>query len=133
MSGTARLLIRLIAWVYDVLLVGVPLFVASVTVFHISIYAIFFFIAAFIAYAVVTPVATSGFTLGKRLLRIQIVIDDTKRKWKALFLRHLFVPILYFITCGILLLISMIMIKVRYDQRGLHDVLAKTNVILLKK
>lgn len=124
----AGLLLRLIAWLYDLLLIGVPLFVFSLTLHRAELDALYSFFVAFFVYVTIAPCVTNGYTLGKKLVRIRIIVHR-KNKWLAMVIRHIIAGILYAFSCGLLLFISMLMICVRTDQRSLHDVLANTVVV----
>ncbi len=124
----AGLFLRLIAWLYDLLLIGVPLFVFSVTLHGADLDALYTFLITFFVYATIAPCATDGYTLGKKLVRIRIIVYR-KNKLLAMVIRHILAVILYALSCGLVLFISMIMICVRADQRSLHDVLANTVVV----
>lgn len=68
---------------------------------------------------------TNGYTFGKESMNTRLrKIDGTKLDTKTVFIREL---ILMF---GTLMLVSFIMMLVREDNRGLHDVIAKTYVEL---
>lgn len=129
MRGSVGLFIRLIAWLYDFLLVGVPVAVMSVTIFEIDVEALLFFVSIFLLYLTAMPVMTSGFTVGKRLIGIRIVSDCEAITWETIVLRHIITFGFYLLSGGILLLISFVMAMSRSDRRALHDCLAKTKVV----
>lgn len=128
-STSASLFIRVIAWLYDLLLVGVPIVVIGITLFNFESYTLFFFIIAFTMYATATPVLTSGFTLGKRIVGVQIIAIGSDLTIKTVVIRHVVVGFIYILSCGVALLISMLIAKSRNDKRALHDLLARTTVI----
>ncbi len=132
MRDAVGLLIRLIAWLYDLLLVGVPVAVMGITLFELEMNALLFFIGVFLLYATAIPVMTSGFTVGKWLVGIRIVSEREAISWRISVSRHIAAFILYALSGGMLLLISLVMIMSRSDHRALHDCLAKTNVVINK-
>lgn len=125
---SAGLLIRLIAWLYDLLLVGVPLCVFSVTLFGMSRIAVYVFFIFFLVYATITPAVSGGYTLGKKILRIRILVHQ-KNQWFAMMMRHIVTVCLYVLSCGLLLIVSIMMMEVREDRCSLHDLFANTSVI----
>lgn len=132
MRDTVGLLIRLIAWLYDLLLVGVPVAVMGVTLFGMKIAALCFLIGVFLLYAAVIPVMTSGFSVGKWLVGIRIVSLEGDLTWRAMMIRHVLSFIVYVLTGGVLFLLSAFMVMIRLDHRSLHDQFAKTAVVIEK-
>jgi len=124
----AGLFIRLIAWLYDFLLVGVPLFVFSVTLYGMSRYAVYLFFIFFLVYATITPAVNGGYTLGKKLVRVRIAAHQ-KNRLLAMTIRHVVAVCLYVLSCGLLLIVSIMMVKIRNDRRSLHDLFANTSVM----
>lgn len=129
MRETVGLFIRMIAWLYDILLVGVPVAVLGISLFHVDIKALVFCIAVFWLYVTVLPIITSGFTVGKRLVGIRIVSAQERILWRTMIVRHFIMFVFYILSGGILLLISVFMVMNRCDRRSLHDCLAKTKVV----
>lgn len=133
MSATVRLFVRVIAWVYDFLLVGVPIVVSGITLFNFEMHALFFFIVIFTLYVTATPVLSSGYTLGKRIVGVRIISLGSELTLKTIIIRHIITGIIYIISCGIALIISIFMVKYGNDQKALHDFFAKTNVVIKSK
>lgn len=133
MNETASLIVRIIAWIDDLLLVGVPILVGGITLFNFGMNALFFFIVMFTLYATVIPVLTSGYTLGKRIVGIRIISPSSEPSFKTIVIRHIIAGIIYTLSCGVALIISMSMVKYRNDHKALHDLLAKTNVVIKSK
>lgn len=132
MRDTVGLLIRLIAWLYDLLLVGVPVAVMGVTLFGMEIAALCFLIGVFLFYAAVIPVMTSGFSVGKWLVGIRIASLEGELTWRTMVIRHILSFIVYVLTGGLLLLLSVFMVMIRRDHRSLHDRFAMTVVVIQK-
>lgn len=128
-SEWASLWVRLFAWIFDLLLVGVPLIVIGVTFFEKGLNMIFFAFFLFFLYVLLTPVFWQGFTVGKRILRIRI-IDRKKNKIsiKTMLGRLIVSGLLYLITFGIALIVSVIVAHLRQDKRAIHDLIAGTCV-----
>ncbi|PWA10423.1 RDD family protein [Pueribacillus theae] len=128
-SEWASLWVRLLAWIFDLLLVGVPLIVIGVTFFEKGLNMIFFDFFLFFLYVLLTPIFWQGFTVGKRILRIRI-IDKKKNKISitTMIARLIVSGLIYLITFGIALIVSVIVTHLREDKRAIHDLIAGTCV-----
>ncbi len=111
-----------------------------------------------IGYFIIYQYKNKGKTLGKQLMKIQIVKnDDSKLSVNDITIRSLlvnsllvsimsmimimFLPkniyieannIIYLIQ-GMIILVSMLMINIRKDQRGIHDLITNTKVIAIEE
>lgn len=80
-------------------------------------------------YSLLVPVFWHGYTVGKRIAGIRIArIDGEPVGIGTMLLRDLVGGIVYIITLGIGLIVSVIMVAVRQDKRSLHDLIAGTYV-----
>ncbi len=106
-----------------------------------------------IAYFVVFQYLNKGQTLGKKLLKLKIKENEKEPSLKAMIIRTIFVNNIFSTTVGVILLyaltknnytkvynittsvetifilVSVMFILYRKDKRGLHDIIAKTEVI----
>ena len=80
-------------------------------------------------YALFLPVVWYGYTIGKRVLGVRIVkLDGGNVKIGTMLMRTLVSGLVYAITFGIGLIVSIFMVALRDDKRALHDFIAKTYV-----
>lgn len=79
----------------------------------------------------IVPVVWNGYTVGKRICRIQIrrEFDHRPPHIGNMLMRELVANIVYALTLGIGLIASAIMVGVREDKRSLHDIIAGTEVV----
>ncbi|MGM0878049.1 MAG: RDD family protein [Bacillota bacterium] len=85
-------------------------------------------------YYLIIPVIWSGFTVGKRVVGIQIVRTDGKKVGIGTTLkRYILASLVYVVTLGIAFIISVFMIGLRKDKRSIHDLIAGTQVIYTSK
>ena len=81
------------------------------------------------AYYVVVPVVWAGYTIGKKALGIRIVrMDGSDVKIGNMLLRTFVAGLIYGITFGIALIVSVTMVAAREDKRSLHDFISGTYV-----
>lgn len=122
--------VRLGAMLLDALIVGIPLTILSliltggdgrdwVTDLLSSLYGI------------LLPVLWYGYTLGKRICGIRIRKVDTGEPPTiiTMLLRVIVGGIVYGLTLGIGVIVSIAMIAAREDKRCLHDFIAGTEVV----
>ncbi|AIF66191.1 hypothetical protein GZ22_05865 [Terribacillus saccharophilus] len=85
----------------------------------------------YVIYLTVLPVLWKGYVIGKRLTGIKIKrIDGEDVTFANMILREVVGNgLLVFITLGISLLVSAIMVLVMEDRRGLHDLIGGTYVV----
>lgn len=85
----------------------------------------------YVIYLTVLPVLWKGYVIGKRLTGIKIKrIDGKDVTFANMILREVVGNgLLVFITLGISLLVSAIMVLVMEDRRGLHDLIGGTYVV----
>jgi len=84
-----------------------------------------------LVYYIVTPLFLKGQTIGKKIFKLQIIKEDgSKLDYKTLFYREgvgrIFIN---FASLGITNIVSIVIMALREDKKGLADVLAKTKVI----
>lgn len=85
----------------------------------------------YVIYLTVLPVLWKGYVIGKQITGIKIKrIDGEDVTFANMILREVIGNgLLVFITLGISLLVSAIMVLVMEDRRGLHDVIGGTYVV----
>jgi uncharacterized RDD family membrane protein YckC len=84
-------------------------------------------------YAVAVPILWYGYTVGKRIVGVRIVkVNGKKLGIGAMLLRVLVAGIVYGLTLGIALIVSVFMVVFRKDKRSLHDMMAGTYVTYAK-
>ncbi|ARK31893.1 RDD family protein [Halalkalibacter krulwichiae] len=84
-------------------------------------------------YGLLLPVFWYGYTVGKRLCGIRIVmLDGSNPGIGAMLLRVVVAGFVYLITLGIAVIVSAFMVAFRKDKRSIHDMLAKTYVTYQK-
>ncbi|WP_078597696.1 RDD family protein [Evansella clarkii] len=80
-------------------------------------------------YFIILPVIWSGYTIGKWVAGIRIVrVDGKKTGIGTMLLRELIGPLIYALTFGIALIVSIFMVVLREDSRSIHDFIAGTYV-----
>lgn len=126
---TAGFWVRLGAGLLDGLIVGFPLALISYlftgTTEETPITSI-----GNLLYLLIVPVIWSGYTIGKRIVGVRIVrLDGEIISISTMLLRTLVAGILYWITFGVLVIVSAFMVGLRDDKRSIHDFIAKTRVI----
>ncbi|WP_410984589.1 RDD family protein [Bacillus cereus] len=81
-------------------------------------------------YFLIVPAIWLGFTIGKRVIEIQIIrIDGEKITLWTTCKRYLIAMIVYTLTLGIGFIVSAFMVGLREDKRAIHDLIAGTQVI----
>ena len=112
------------------------------------------YVVLVIGYFVMFQYFNRGATIGKKLARIKIVENDKEPSLKAIFLRSVFINrilanvlnivLIYVLdknnyfwaytavtsVIGLFIFISAIMILYKKDRRGLHDMIARTDVVM---
>ncbi|MDQ0352041.1 putative RDD family membrane protein YckC [Alkalibacillus filiformis] len=130
LDSPAGFWIRLIALLVDgiVLMITVGIMTSIVYgQFFMERETIFEFIEPI--YFVILPILWTGYTLGKRAMGIRIAkIDGTKLGLGAMLLREIVGGLIYVLTFGIGVIVSIFMVVFREDKRSIHDLIAKTYV-----
>lgn len=82
-------------------------------------------------YSILLPVYWYGRTIGKRICGIRIQMYDTQESPKitTMLMRVLVAGIVYALTLGIGVIVSMFMVGMREDRRAIHDFIAGTEVV----
>lgn len=82
-------------------------------------------------YGILVPVYWNGYTIGKRMCGIRIRKFDFLEPpgIGTMLLRNLVAGIVYALTLGIGLIVSIFMVALREDKRSLHDFIAGTEVV----
>ncbi|GIP04374.1 RDD family protein [Paenibacillus lautus] len=82
-------------------------------------------------YGILVPVYWNGYTIGKRMCGIRIRKFDFLEPpgLGTMLLRNLVAGIVYALTLGIGLIVSIFMVALREDKRSLHDFIAGTEVV----
>ena len=82
-----------------------------------------------LAYAAVLPGLWYGYTVGKRILGVRVVKTDNKDVHIGTMLLRVFIGVvIYAVTFGIALVVSIFMVALRRDKRAIHDFIAGTYV-----
>ncbi|NDI36382.1 RDD family protein [Chengkuizengella sediminis] len=82
-----------------------------------------------VLYLIIVPVVWYGYTIGKRICGIRIVkMNGENVGIGTMLLRQLVGGIIYAITLGIAIIVSITMVAVREDKRSVHDFIAGTYV-----
>lgn len=85
-------------------------------------------------YGLLLPVYWYGFTVGKKMCGIRIVkMDGSTPTVLTMLMRDIVAGIVYALTLGIGLVVSAFMVGLREDKRGLHDLIAGTQVVITKE
>lgn len=131
--------IRLVAYIIDGLILGIPMSIINVMAMAIivrnvrsmgmytaaSLFLMFIFIALSLAYILIGW-SKYGTTLGKKIFGLYVVDDQTGR---APTMGKAFLRLVGYIVNGFTFYIGFLMIAFTDDNRGLHDMIAKTHVI----
>lgn len=82
-------------------------------------------------YGLIVPIIWNGYTVGKRIcgIRIRKVYDHQPPTFLNMLLRNIVAGIVYVLTLGIGLIVSIVMVATRDDKRALHDFIAGTEVV----
>jgi uncharacterized RDD family membrane protein YckC len=82
-------------------------------------------------YSLLLPVVWYGYTIGKRIcgIRIRRVHDHSPPGILNMLLRTVVAGIIYALTLGIGVIISIFMVALREDRRSIHDFVAGTEVV----
>jgi uncharacterized RDD family membrane protein YckC len=84
-------------------------------------------------YGIILPIIWAGFTVGKKLMNIQIRrIDGGKITFWTMFKRNILASLIYLVTLGIAGIVSLFMVALREDKRSIHDFVAGTEVVKVK-
>jgi len=87
------------------------------------------FDALSLVYSLLLPVVWFGYTVGKKAFGIRIVkLDGGNVGIGTMLMRILVAGLVYGLTIGIGLIVSVFMVALREDKRSLHDFIAKTYV-----
>ncbi|MGQ8872031.1 RDD family protein [Paenibacillus sp. TSA_86.1] len=123
--------IRLGASFVDGLIIGIPLVIiaGAITGNYDTDEPIAKILSAL--YSILLPVYWYGRTIGKRLFGIRIQTYDTQESPRitTMLMRVLVAGIVYTLTLGIGIIVSMFMIGLREDRRAIHDFIAGTEVV----
>jgi len=126
--------VRFLAYLIDGLLVGVPITIIAVTFWDLTNGAMVFVQIGLFFYYLLVPLFTNGYTVGKRMLEIRIVKTNRESiRLETMVLRVFISGLIYALSLGIAVVVSMIMVAVRKDQRALHDLIAGTDVKVEQK
>ncbi|HET7629563.1 MAG TPA: RDD family protein [Bacillales bacterium] len=80
-------------------------------------------------YGLLLPIFWSGYTVGKRICGIRITrLDDRPVGLGTMLLRNFVAGLIYILTLGIALIVSIFMVAFRSDKRAIHDFVAGTYV-----
>ena len=84
-----------------------------------------------IVYYVVVPLLLDGQTIGKKVFKLQMMMDDGKKvNYKTMFYREAIGRVfINFASLGITAIVSIFIMMLREDKKALADILAKTKVI----
>lgn len=121
--------IRFAAILLDAIIVAVPLTIISIIISGGYRDEFITDIISFL-YSLLLPVIWYGYTIGKRICGIRIrKIDGSPPSLGTMLMRNVVAAIVYVITLGIGLIISLFMVVFREDHRAIHDFIAGTEVV----
>lgn len=130
MEREAGFWIRLGAKFLDGIIIGIPIAILAsiLTGEHAEDYLKN---ALNLLYSMLLPIFWNGYTVGKRIcsIRIRKVNDHMPPTFLNMLLRDVVGGLVYGLTFGIALIISICMVCLREDKRSLHDLIAGTEVI----
>lgn len=131
MNAPAGFWIRFLALLLDGIIVGIPLLFFSY--WMTGNWVVADKLSDFLAflYALLVPVVWNGFTVGKRIcnIRIRKEHDHLPPHIGTMLLREVVGTLVYALTLGIGIIVSIIMVAAREDKRSLHDLIAGTEVV----
>lgn len=123
----AGLWIRFGAALLDGIIIGIPLAIISLVLLGEA--DTWFTSSSQLIYSLLVPVIWTGYTVGKKILGIRIVkLDETDVDFWTMIKRDLIAGLIYGLTLGIAIIISVIMVGIREDKRAIHDFIAGTYV-----
>ncbi|UCZ53506.1 RDD family protein [Bacillus shivajii] len=129
-SNPAGFWIRLGANIVDGIFLSIVLGIISLIIygqFFIDSYT--FLDLLQLLYFLILPVVWYGYTLGKRAAGIRIArVDGHKVGIGTMLLRDIVSGLVYLISFGIALIVSIFMVALREDKRSIHDFIAGTYV-----
>jgi uncharacterized RDD family membrane protein YckC len=122
--------IRFGALILDALIVGLPLTIIAIVFTGNAQDEYVTDIISFL-YALLTPILWNGYTIGKRICGIRIVkvSDGQPPGLGTMLLRNVVAGLIYGITFGIAIIVSVTMVAAREDKRSIHDFIAGTEVV----
>lgn len=134
---------RLIAWYLDNVITNIPIVIFGqiikykIHLVHASIYIMFFLIFVDLLYFSFYAYKKNGQTLGKRWLRIRVAKLDGNKLSLSRFICRYFItfglmvcPLMLFgENLGLLIWLSTYLLALTKYRRGLHDIIAGTQVI----
>ncbi|KYD28020.1 hypothetical protein EP10_002887 [Geobacillus icigianus] len=119
---------RLLANLLDAIVIGIPISVIGYLITG-SMETNWFTTLANLLYALVVPAVWYGYTVGKRMIGIRIAkVNGGKVGLGTMFLRSFVDRLVYFVTFGMGLIISAMMVAAREDKRSIHDFIARMYV-----
>ncbi|MBR2569589.1 MAG: RDD family protein [Paenibacillus sp.] len=121
--------IRLGAAILDGIIIGIP--VSLFTAIMFSDYYVKFMNNLLMGlYGLLVPVMWAGYTIGKKICNIRIQkLDGTEPTIGTMLLRNVVAGVIYGVTFGIGLIVSVFMVGLREDKRAVHDFIAGTEVV----
>ncbi|MFC4777776.1 RDD family protein [Paenibacillus sp. GCM10023252] len=121
--------IRFGAVLLDAIIIGIPLAIVSFAIVGVDGEEPFTNILSFL-YTLLVPVFWNGYTIGKRICGIRIrKVNGDPVGIGSMLMRTVVSGLVYGITLGIGIIVSIIMVAVRADKRSLHDFIAGTEVV----
>ena len=125
--------VRLLADFFDFLIVSVP--IALMFYFIRGEYSFDWALnwqwqIIYTCYLTIIPLLWGGYTIGKRLFRIKVKrMDEEKLTLRNTLLREVVGKLLVvYLTVGISIIVSILMVILREDKRAIHDLIAGTYV-----
>ncbi|XEC96304.1 RDD family protein [Paenibacillus tarimensis] len=131
MEREAGFWIRLGALLLDAIIIGIPLAIISLAITGGKSADEPITNLLSLLYSLLLPVIWNGYTVGKRIcgIRIRKVSDHMPPTILTMLLRNIVGAIVYGLTLGIGVIVSIFMIALREDKRSIHDFIAGTEVI----
>lgn len=121
--------IRLGALLLDAIILGIPITLFTIAIgFNQSQSDTFHSVIEFF-YSLLLPIFWSGYTIGKRICVIRIVkLNGDPVTLGTMLMRNVVSALVYLITFGIGVIVSIFMVALREDKRAIHDFIAGTYV-----
>jgi uncharacterized RDD family membrane protein YckC len=120
--------IRLLATILDAIIISLPITLISYFITGNWNENLYTNIINFL-YALIVPVIWYGYTIGKKITGIRIAkVNGEKVGIGTMVLRLIVSALVYVITIGIGMIVSVFMVIFRKDKRSLHDFIAGTYV-----
>ncbi|MGM9986707.1 MAG: RDD family protein [Bacillaceae bacterium] len=124
---------RVFGYLIDVFVISIPLSYGMILVFGVDKAQVFtakYGALIFLLYLVISITLWAGKTVGKNLLKLRVVRLDGQKidAWTAI-KRYIIAGVVYGLSLGIGMWVSLFMMIFRKDKRTIHDFIAGTMVV----